>query len=675
MIGQTLGHYRIDAFLGAGGMGVVYRAHDLKLRRDVALKFLPEAVAEKAVERERLLHEARAASILNHPNIAVVYDAGDVEGRPYVAMELVHGQTLSKQIPPHGLPIDTMLRYGTQIAGALAHAHERGVVHRDLKSANVVLGADGEAKVLDFGLARRAELEMEQVTKSRDILGLDGMAGTLPYMAPEVLRGEPADTRSDIWALGIVLYEMVAGGLPFRGTTGFELTSLILREPPASLPRHVPTGLRAVLQRCLAKDKAQRYSTAAEVRAALEALGRDAEAAPSPSRMRGERRERWLQRVMWPILGISAALVIWSIPSAIDPAKRTLTPAASATKADAVSPRVSTGGPASHNAEANEHFERAMVLLRRRWETMQARQTLAAALNLDPKFAEARAFLGFVDLLRLDSGESNDAGLLYQAEEELRRALQDDPNLVRGHAALGAVYLYLHRPDLSKAELDKALAIAPDELTSMQWLGHYHLMSGEYAAAKAAFQKNLKRDPLFLPSRTLLAGVLRMEGEIGPSIREVEKVLDQDPQNVSALRALARTYVDIGDAAKAEATVLRTGKAADENYAMRLLRALIYAQQGKRSDALRMMDAGVRQYAEVHVVMTVGSTVEAAEVYGLLNDQTSALEWLERAVRSGDERADWFRRSPLLANIRNHPRFRKVLDSIEFRRSQPASVP
>ncbi|HEV8384317.1 MAG TPA: serine/threonine-protein kinase, partial [Candidatus Acidoferrales bacterium] len=273
MIGKTLSHYTILEQLGVGGMGVVFRARDERLGRDVALKLLPADALGSESARRALENEARTASSLNHPNICTIHEVGEAGGQVFVAMEYVEGRPLAQWIPAGGLPQEQVLRYGMQIADALAHGEQRGIVHRDLKSANVVVTPEGRAKVLDFGLAQRArKAEVEEVTRSKVSLErAGGIAGTLAYMAPETLRGEPADARSDIWALGVVLYEMAAGALPFRGTTGFDLSAAILREPLLPLPPRVPPALRAVIERCLAKDPAQRYQRAGEVRAALEA--------------------------------------------------------------------------------------------------------------------------------------------------------------------------------------------------------------------------------------------------------------------------------------------------------------------------------------------------------------------------------------------------------------------
>ena len=267
-------------------MGVVYRAHDEVLHRDVALKILAEGVAGSESTRDHVLREARASSALSHPNICTVHQVGEFNNEHYIVMELVEGKTLAELIGIAGLPAESVMNYGIQIAAALAHAHDRGIVHRDLKSSNIVVTAEGLVKVLDFGLARRLpDIELNAVTAtlgSREKAVM--LAGTLSYMAPEVLRGEEADARTDLWALGVVLYQAASAQLPFQGRTSFEVSSAILHEMPVQLPARVPPSLWSVIQRCLAKEPAQRYQRAGEVRAALEAVQSARMAAPAPPR-------------------------------------------------------------------------------------------------------------------------------------------------------------------------------------------------------------------------------------------------------------------------------------------------------------------------------------------------------------------------------------------------------
>lgn len=276
MVGKTFAHYTVLEKAGAGGMGVVFRARDETLHRDIALK-LPSAnslVGEDA--RARILREARAASALNHPHICTIYEVGEAEGQPYIAMEYISGETLSRRIPQNGMPTESVLDLGAQVADALDHAHTHGILHRDLKSANIRMTSAGQLKVLDFGLAldTKETSNMEGVTRSTR-LDSDSVAGTLAYLAPELLQGKAPDPQTDIWSLGVLLYELAAGQLPFQGRTGFELTTAILRESPAALPAHVTPGLRAVIIQCLAKNPEKRYQHASEVRAALEALQSD----------------------------------------------------------------------------------------------------------------------------------------------------------------------------------------------------------------------------------------------------------------------------------------------------------------------------------------------------------------------------------------------------------------
>jgi TolB-like protein len=284
MIGETLGHYRVQDKLGAGGMGVVYRAWDTRLERVVAIKVVSERLGGAADKgHERLLREARLASSLNHPHICTVHEVGEAEGHVYCVMEYVEGQRLRDVVPLNGLQAETVIRHGIQIADALARAHQKGIIHRDLKTTNVMVTPDGRIKVLDFGLAKRLPSEElpelttrsgTAVTAARDssLTGDGQVVGTLHYLAPELLRGKPADERTDLWALGVLLYEAAAGQVPFKGGTSFEVTSAILSQPPRPLPSRLAPALQSIILRCLAKEPGERYQHAHEVRAALEAV-------------------------------------------------------------------------------------------------------------------------------------------------------------------------------------------------------------------------------------------------------------------------------------------------------------------------------------------------------------------------------------------------------------------
>jgi eukaryotic-like serine/threonine-protein kinase len=312
--GTHLGPYEILALLGSGGMGEVYRARDPKLGREVAIKVLPAESLHDDTARARLLREARLAATLNHPNICTVHEVGEADGHVYLAMELIEGRPLSDMIAerPTGLPIENVARYGAQIASALAHAHERHVIHRDLKSSNVVVTPDGRVKVLDFGLARRAGESPEEsgATLSMALTEAGALIGTPHYLAPEVLRGEVANQRSDLWALGVLLHEMASGTLPFKGTTSFELASAIMNDIPRQLPDRVPAGLRAVVGRCLAKEPGERYQRASEVRSALETLH---SGAASATAVRAMKAMRVLPVAMTVLVLAAAIAAIWYV--------------------------------------------------------------------------------------------------------------------------------------------------------------------------------------------------------------------------------------------------------------------------------------------------------------------------------------------------------------------------
>jgi TolB-like protein/Tfp pilus assembly protein PilF/predicted Ser/Thr protein kinase len=281
------GAYRIERMLGRGGMGVVFLAFDTTLHRHVAVK-LVDSQGDDEATRARVLREARNAAALNHPHICTIHEVGSVGSTAFIAMEYVNGRSLRDEIDAGAVPLHDVSRYGIQAADALTHAHEHGVIHRDFKAGNAIV-TGGRLKVVDFGLARRNDVSLPDVTTAASIVGAGVAAGTPYAMAPEQVRGAAADARTDIWGLGVLLYEMTGAGRPFDGATTPELFSAILRDDPRPLPAAVPVGLKAVIDRCLSKEPERRYQHAADVRAALATL--DAAAGMAPPEHRSVNRK------------------------------------------------------------------------------------------------------------------------------------------------------------------------------------------------------------------------------------------------------------------------------------------------------------------------------------------------------------------------------------------------
>jgi serine/threonine protein kinase len=339
MIGKTLSHYGFEGLLGEGGSGVVYRGRDLRLERQVAIKVLADELRDDELAWARLLREARLASRLNHPHIAAIYDLGEEDGRAYIVMEYVEGLTLADLIPEGGMPIEQVERYAAQIAGALAFAHQQGVIHGDLKGSNIIVTPEGNLKLLDFGLGRRIPRSgMVEVTSSRLPLAEAGAtAGTLPYLAPEVLRGGPTSVQSDVWALGVLLYQMATGELPFRGATPFEISMEIMVGTPAKLAQ-LPEPFQSTLRGCLEKDALGRIPLGGEIARMLEGTSHRAEpsspapvaaspvaVAEPPATLPASRRPR-----QWWVAGAATALLllllggiyarhVWVVQHAVQP--------------------------------------------------------------------------------------------------------------------------------------------------------------------------------------------------------------------------------------------------------------------------------------------------------------------------------------------------------------------
>ncbi len=626
--GARIGEYEIIERLGAGGMGEVYRAYDAKLDRFVALKILHDGPGGHT--NARILREARAVSALDHPNICTIYEVGNFDGRPYLAMEYIAGRPLNEILPPAGFLPDVVVKYGTQIADALAHAHERGVIHRDLKSANVVVTPQGRAKVLDFGLARRTTITGADDSRPHTVTDIGNMAGTPAYMAPELLRDRKADPRSDIWALGVLLHEMACGRRPFEGQTPFEITSAILRDAPPPLPSTVPAFLQSIVSRCLAPDIRDRFQNAADVVRALEMK-------ELPGRGSALRSHVLTRRNVMRLAAVVAVLVL--------------------TNRAGVS-REYTRDPEAYalymrgraQAEANDSKSNAAAV-----------EFFKAAVDHDPNYAPAHAGLAVASAMK---------GLFFAAEDDVpawqaaahqaaQRALQLRPEIAETHEALAAVYRATEFNWVAAIdESGQALALNPmlERPHKYRSSGFMHLGLLDVANSEAAAAMTLNPKDVIEPLRVQGYAAL-LDGRYADAVRLLESARKQPAE-----WNLANAYYYAGRKEDAEASLRKLRDSARSRRRAEATLASFLAARGETAQAQKLIDVVLAApYRDHHVAYALGVA------YAQLGMNAEAVMWLANARNTGFACYPWFARDPLLEPLKQVPAFQQFLD--DFKRS------
>ncbi len=554
LLGTRLGRYEIESVLGRGGMGVVYRARDTVLGRHVALKLVPPEVLADAERRARFVREARSAAAATHANIAAVYDVGEIEGQVFLAMELVEGESLRARIRQGPLAVEDAVVVARGIVRGLAKAHEKGIVHRDLKPDNVMVGEAHHVKLLDFGLAKLREVTTAAPREGDKTLTYDGrVLGTPSYMSPEQAKGKEVDPRTDLFAFGVVFFEMLAGERPFRGDSAIEILSAVTRDDPPPLPAYVPKPLRAIVLRCLAKDPDQRYASAKDLLVDLEGTGSSSTSsirAPAKSlAVPGERRRSRVPAIAVALVG-GAVLVAFGASRMKEPGATTVPVATN--EAGPARGRAITDHPRppSANPAALAAYMSALQNLRD-GSIAFASHELERAVTLDHELAAAHLRILLVHAYKMDATVSREH---YAAAQQHRASLD-----ARDVALLQAMEeMIRERPDhkaMARA-MDAVAAKWPDD-AEVVWV-HANVLgiAGRKEEAKKAIHRARELDPQFAAALWFESSLFE-DDDMDGAVRLLDECLRISPSAASCLRMRSGIRAARGDCAGFEADARR----------------------------------------------------------------------------------------------------------------------
>lgn len=631
MTGTTILHYRLLDKLGEGGMGVVYRAEDTKLQREVAIKFLPPRVAASEQERERFKVEAQAAAALNHPNIATIHAIEEHDGEMFIVMEYIEGRELHEIVrEQHDVPLHDAVNYATQIASGLNAAHEKGVIHRDIKSSNVMVTADGQVKIMDFGLAKIRG--GQHLTES----GLT--VGTVAYMSPEQARGEQVDHRTDIWSFGVLLYEMISGELPFKGDYEQAIIYSILNEdvPPISDTKgDVSAALEKIAIRCLEKDPVVRYQSFADLIADLADLQ-----TPSHGRSRPTKRSHWPARrkgtALVTTILLSVVLLVfrylyfgssdetkafvavvapfWGVDSEAAHAGRNMQALIERKLVELLGKhedvniigKTVTAVPRSHKeARALGSESDATLVIWGEilaWMNEVEIQPYLTLLNdsEESQFTETAAPLQVSlikpDQLSLQKTKAEEVGNLalqiagrYYRNADPGRALtlfqSITPQSAESLSEQGWVYFDQQNWLQAEKRFEKALSLSPNDADLHAFLGQVHERQNKLNAALAGYKKAIELNPEYFGAYLQLGQIYFRQHKYCAALASYEKARELNPESYWPYYSMGRAYEQQGKFEQAVAAFRKASELAPENISPRIALASCYSRQGKVDSA------------------------------------------------------------------------------------------
>jgi non-specific serine/threonine protein kinase len=713
--GVLLDHYRLIAPIGEGGMGVVWKALDTSLDREVALKLLPDATVQDPDRLAMFEHEARTLAALNHPNIVTIFAVEQADGRRFLAMELVDGEPLSDLIPAGGLPLDRLVELALPLIDALAAAHQRGVTHRDIKPANIVVARDGRVKVLDFGVATLApdpRAESHSVLRTWGGSPLPGAAGTLAYMSPEQVTGDRTDARSDLFSLGAVLFEMATGHRPFEARTPVELITTILRDPP-SLPTrwnpNLPDALVRVISTCLEKDPTRRPASALDVRRALDRLDADLKAGRQPARRSiavlaptdlspGHDQQYFCEGLAGEIMHALSAVSGLHVASRLASFRfdtnttdvseigqalqvstlldGTVRRAGSHLRVTAQLVDASSGfslWSERYERDVEDVFAIQDDIAHRIAEaltltfTVEQRDAVQRSLTRD-----VRAYEHYLRGRQLLARYNRRAAAA--ARELFARAIEIDPQFARAHAGLADChsYLYLYA-GRDRAHLDHAVSASrtaagldPGLAEAHAALGTCLSLSGEHTEAVEQFEAALRLDPTHFEAHYFYARDSFAQGQLERAVRLYEEASRLRPEDYQAPLLVAQIYDDLGLQREAEASRRLGVGVAEAHLRHEPDDARAWYMGANGLVALGERERGLDWARRAMSIDPDDAMLlyNLACIYSLADDREEALACLERAYGAGLRQKEWLLHDSNLDPVRGDPRFVALMASL-----------